>query len=334
VAHLLWPTLGLLLAVAGACGSEPVATPPAAPEDDASLPVAPLDPGAPADSGTSPGIADAGATPVDAGRDVELADTGNDGGYRPPVVFSVMGDIPYTAAEEPVLQAQIAKHNALSPSKFMVHLGDIKSGSDPCVEPVYSNVASLLHALTVPTFMVLGDNEWNDCTNPDEAWGFWVAHFGHFEKYWAKAPVVARQAVRDENFAWVDAGVIFIGINLPGGAVHDATEWATRLPQNAQWISDQIALHGASAYAMVLFAHADPAAKHDAFMIPYRAAVGAWGKPVLHVMGDFHQWKLDRPWPEKNILRVEVEEGVAEQPIQVTVSPTDPDTFAIVRNPL
>ncbi len=324
--HVPWPTLApvLALAVAGACGSQPSA--PAGVADDASTPTAP---GSPAD-----GAPDADASPADAGRDVDLAETGNDGGHPPPVIFSVMADIPYTRAEDAILSAQIVTHNALSPSKFMVHLGDIKTGSDPCVEPVYANVANLLHALTVPTFIIPGDNEWNDCTDPTEAWGFWVAHFGRFEKYWAKAPVVSRQAVRDENFAWVDAGVIFIGINLPGGALHDATEWATRLPENAQWVSDQIALHGASAYAMVLFAHAEPLARHDAFMIPYRAAVGAWGKPVLHLMGDHHQWKMDRPWPETNILRVELEEGAVEQPIQVTVSPTDPDTFAILRNPL
>ncbi|HQY63267.1 MAG: hypothetical protein IPF92_22560 [Myxococcales bacterium] len=274
------------------------------------------------------------ATP-DAALDAQDAapDVVVDAGPPRPVVFSVMGDVPYTAADDPTLQAQIVAHNMLSPSSFMVHVGDIKSGSTACDQAVYLKVAGFLRALTAPTFIIPGDNEWNDCADPDTAWGYWTGSFGRFESLWPAAPVVARQATRDENFAWVDQGVLFIGINLVGGRVHDAAEWATRLADDATWIDTQLALHGASAYAMVLFAHAEPTANHAPFMTRYRAAVGAWGKPVLHLMGDGHVWRMDRPWAEQNILRVEVEPGGAAQPIQVTVSSTAPQPFTINRAP-
>ncbi len=271
------------------------------------------------------------ATPdavVDAAPDVVV-----DAGPPAPVVFSVMGDVPYTAADDPTLQAQIVAHNLLSPSSFMVHVGDIKSGSTPCDQAVYLKVAGFLHALTVPTFIIPGDNEWNDCADPDTAWGCWTASFGRFESFWPTAPAAAHQAARDENFAWVERGVLFVGINLVGGRVHDAAEWAARLADDASWIEAQLALHGTSAYAMVLFAHAEPTANHAAFMTRYRAAAGAWGKPVLHLMGDGHVWRMDRPWAEQNILRVEVQQGGVAQPIQVTVSATAAEPFTIDRAP-
>ena len=112
-----------------------------------------------------------------------------------------------------------------------------------------------------------------------------------------------------------------------------AAEWAARLADDASWVEAQLALHGASAYAMVLFAHAEPTANHAAFMTRYRAAAGAWGKPVLHLMGDGHVWRMDRPWAEQNILRVEVQQGGVAQPIQVTVSATAAEPFTIDRAP-
>lgn len=345
---------GVLVAIALgtplACGSqEPGDTAPV-PAPSASSSVVDATPPAPADATPdSPRDAAADADPPDANSPSDAAPDALDGsteasvdaapdavadaGPPLPVVFSVMGDVPYTAADEPVLQAQIVAHNAMSPSSFMVHVGDIKSGAAACDQAVYLKVAGFLHALTVPTFIIPGDNEWNDCTDPDTAWGYWTTSFGRFESFWPTAPVVARQAAHDENFAWVERGVLFVGINLVGGRVHDAAEWSTRLADNAAWIDTQLALHGASSYAMVLFAHAEPTANHNAFMTPYRAAVGAWGKPVLHLMGDGHTWKMDRPWAEQNILRVEVQSGGAAQPIQVTVSATTTAPFAINRAP-
>ncbi len=352
--------LALAIATPLACGTEPSGggsgpdtgadTPEAGPSETGATPeggardaVADASVDAPSDAPVDASVDAPNDAPVDAPSDAPgdaagdaTVDAPVDTGPPPPpppLVFSVMGDVPYTAADEPVLQAQIVAHNAMSPSKFMVHVGDIKSGSAPCVEPTYQKVAGFLHALTVPTFIIPGDNEWNDCTDPAQAWGFWTTHFGHFEAFWPAAPVVARQAVRDENFAWVDSGVLMVGINLVGGAVHSAAEWALRLPEDAAWISEQLALHGDKVYAMVLFAHAEPTANHTAFMTPYRAAVGAWGKPVLHLMGDGHVWKMDRPYAERNILRVEVQQGGVAQPIQVTVSPADPNAFAIDRAP-
>lgn len=62
----------------------------------------------------------------------------------------------------------ISKHNAIKASQFVVHLGDIKPGAGACDETVYQDVQRILIEFKVPTFIVLGDNEYNDCKDPDQ----------------------------------------------------------------------------------------------------------------------------------------------------------------------
>ena len=86
-----------------------------------------------------------------------------------PITFTVIGDVPYGSSEIPEFEQAVADHNVYSPSDFFVHVGDIKSGSSSCVESHYATAADILHGLAVPAYIVPGDNEWNDCDDPDEA---------------------------------------------------------------------------------------------------------------------------------------------------------------------
>ena len=90
-----------------------------------------------------------------------------------PITFSAMGDVPYSSSEVPTLLGQIRDHNRYSPSEFLVHLGDIKSGSTSCTESYYRDMVTYLHGLAVPAYIVTGDNEYNDCTNVSQAWSWW-----------------------------------------------------------------------------------------------------------------------------------------------------------------
>jgi hypothetical protein len=250
-----------------------------------------------------------------------------------PVLFSVMGDMPYSAQDEVVLDAQIMAHNELSPSSFMVHLGDIKPGDVPCAEPIYESVAGQLLDLAVPTFVIPGDNEWNDCADPDMAWVWWETWFDKFEENWGNAPLVQRQLVRPENFAWTDEGVLFIGINLVGGTIHDAGEWALRFQQDADWVTSHFQDAPDEVYAAVVFGHAHPNNINAPFFDPFRAAALVFDRPVLFIHGNLHNWIYDQPWPEENMTRIQVDNGGDADPLQVTVSFDDPDTFALDQTP-
>jgi hypothetical protein len=250
-----------------------------------------------------------------------------------PITFSVIGDVPYDLDELEDLQEHIENHNRMSPSEFLVHLGDILESDGECNERSYQQVADALLGLTVPAFVVPGDNEWNDCQDPDKAWAFWEAHFEVFESNFCGAPLVERQAVRPENFAFASKGVLFVGINLVGGNPYDEVEWATRLQQDVDWLNQQFSQKGSLVRAAVIFGHAGPGqATHDPFFDAFGPLAGAFGKPVLYAMGDGHEWIVDQPFPQQNITRLEVERGT-DPPVQVTVGLDPLSPFTIVQNP-
>lgn len=242
-----------------------------------------------------------------------------------------MGDVPYAPEEYETLVQQVADHNATSPSEFMVHVGDIKSGSAICFEYTYQDVSAVLAGLAVPTFVLPGDNEWNDCVlNIDESWGWWEEYFSRFNEAWRDSPIVERQAARDENFAWTSEGVVLLGINLVGGFVHDPDEWALRLDQDAQWVETQFE-QNPDAYAAVIFAHANPSTDHAAFVTRMEAAALDFDRPVLFIHGDGHSWIDDAPFAAPNVRRIQVDRGGSAPPLEVTVDSMGAETFAVDR---
>ena len=249
-----------------------------------------------------------------------------------PVTFSVIGDIPYSTGEISELQTHLDDHNLYSPSEFFVHLGDIKSGSSPCVRSWYEDVASQMSGLAVPTFIVPGDNEWADCDDPDLGWQYWTDNFLAFDTQFCASPQVWRQSIRTENFAFIQSGVLFIGINLIRGFVA-AGEEAIRLQDDADWISEQVSTHGSSMRSVVVFAQAAPFT--EPFASQFEATSASFGKPVLYLQGDGHSWIDDRPFVStQNIRRIQVERGIAANPpIEVTATNSGPDAFTVDRDP-
>lgn len=237
-----------------------------------------------------------------------------------PLQFSVMGDVPRSTAEDTLLQQQIILHNQQSASEFMLHVGDIKSGGAPCDEAVYAKVSGFLRKLDVPVYMVPGDNEWNDCDDPDQAWRYWIKYFIGFEKLWAAAPIIDRQPRHLENIAWIQNGVLMVGLNLVGGSIYDQGVWDEMLHVAGEWVGEQLGRHKDKVRAAVVFAQANPNEKHASFMTNFRAAALVFEKPILFLHGDGHRWLHDDPWLESNIVRVQVDQGGIAPPLQVTVS--------------
>ena len=180
----------------------------------------------------------------------------------------------------------------------MFHLGDWNSPfATSCNEASFQVVDELFQNSPVPVYFVPGDNEYNgtllwvvcigcsgcthlihvcpclDCPNPSQAFGFWYQYLlGYEEKHWPPPTdwKVVRQAPNyRENFSFSTNGVLFVGINLVGGVVHDATEWDNRFAANLQWIDqnyDAYVGQQQRLHAMVILGHADPDIQaNDAF---------------------------------------------------------------------
>ena len=245
------------------------------------------------------------------------------------VTFYAMGDVPYTPEDDAILPKQIAALPA--DAEFVVHVGDIKDGASPCDEAVYIKVSGMLRKSAHRLFIVPGDNEWNDCKDPAPSWDYWAKYFMKFDRHWESRLVVARQAERQENFTCFHKGVLFIGINLVGGKVHDAEEWKTRHRQDVDWIKKQAEEKGEASRCMVLFGHAQPATKHADFFGPFVEAATAYGKPILYLHGDGHRWIKDSPFEAKNILRVQVDQGGIASPVKVIVGQDKEHPFVFER---
>ncbi|MFP6659650.1 MAG: hypothetical protein VB853_15810 [Pirellulales bacterium] len=243
------------------------------------------------------------------------------------VVFCAMGDVPYAPREDALLPRQIA--NLPGDTEFVVHVGNIKDGSTPCSQAVCIKVAGMLATSKTPVFIIPGDNEWNDCARPSEAWEFWKRHFARFDMRWKHRFGVERQTVRDENFSFVREGVLFVGINLVGGRVHDATEWKRRHEQNLEWIRAQTRRAADSTSSMVVFGHAHPNINHKSFFDEFAKDAVKFARPILYLHGDGHRWLRDRPFVAKNILRIQVDQGGIAPPLKVTVTnhATEPFVF-------
>ena len=247
--------------------------------------------------------------------------------YKTRVTFFAMGDVPYAPKEDKLLPKQIAE--LPREAEFVIHLGDIKSGATACNEAVYNKVSGMLARSTAPVFIVPGDNEWNDCTRPAQAWEYWEKYFMRFDRRWPHRLRVFRQLEREENFSFVKGGVLFLGLNIVGGRVHDAAEWKRRHAQNLDWARRNLRQFGDSVSSLVVFGHALPKKIHKDFFDEFVKEAEKFKKPVLYLHGDGHRWIHDRPFAAKNILRVQVDQGGIAPPVRITVTdhPRDPFRF-------
>ncbi len=250
------------------------------------------------------------------------------------ITFSATGDVPYSANEFSVFQTQLNNHNKYSPSAFLVHVGDIFAGSDSCDESRYATIANLLKGLAVPAYIVPGDNETVDCKSPSEGMNHFLNYFIGFEQNFCGALHAEHQNVRPENWAFTMNGVLFMGINnIYGGniAYQQAADWVRQQLEAQSWQATPGGVRAA-----VIFAHYEPN-RNTLFSTPFRQAAAAFGKPVLFLHGHGHSWTMSYPFPELNILRVQVNKGGAEAPVEVTVTTavtTNPDSmFIFKRNP-
>ena len=239
--------------------------------------------------------------------------------------FSATGDGPRGDGDWELLRQYFAMEKEDGRSAFLLHVGDICAGHDTLPEEYYIRVAELFKTSPIPIVIVPGDNEWNDLDDPDQGWAYWERHFLAFEQNFPDPPAVWRQRVLLENVAWVSGGVLFIGLNLVGGTVHNPDEWAARHQFDAAWVQENLDEFGGHVRAAVVFAQAAPRDKHEDFFAKFVTAAEAFGKPVLYLHGDGHAWEHEPGWRAPNILRVQVDAVAGAPPVLVTVT-DDPQT--------
>lgn len=247
------------------------------------------------------------------------------------VTFTVIGDVPYSNGQRSSLIEKIELHDSLSSASFVVHVGDIKSGQDPCDESVYQDVSNILKEFETPTFIILGDNEYNDCDDPDQARAYWDQYFLNLHEQWNFDQAVETPPSRTENWAWFQDDILFVGLNIVGSKVHDSDEWESRLSDNAVWLRSRYQQHVDEVAAIVIFGHANMvdfgAGKFETFTTEMINIATEFNKPMVYIQGDGHNWIDDTPWAPSNLRRIQIEGGKIFMDVKVDSKQISPFEF-------
>lgn len=251
------------------------------------------------------------------------------GNTATPVSFALIGDTPYNALEERALVRvldDIAEH---APA-FAIHVGDLKSGWEPCSDELFERRRALLAASRVPLAFVPGDNEWLDCRRAIAGGHDPLERLARLRELFHRPDSVPRPppgTVRQEhlgqacpeNQRWRAGAALFVTLNLPGsrnGASddpHRQPAHALRNAANEAWLREAFAIAARERLPGVVVAiHANPGFERDhgaggaalpaaardayrAFRDLLRDLVADSGAQVLLLHGDTHRFRADAP---------------------------------------
>jgi hypothetical protein len=125
-----------------------------------------------------------------------------------------------------------------------------------------------------------------------------------------------------ENFAFLQNGVLFMGINLVGGIVQDQAEWDTRNEGNLQWLNESVASFEGSFKIAVIVSHADPDIEsNESFFTSFFTMVQGYNERIVFVHRNLiiDSWKLEANFNDIPNMDVVVVEGSLWPPMWIQI---------------
>ncbi|MFN8814922.1 MAG: metallophosphoesterase family protein [Acidobacteriota bacterium] len=283
--------------------------------------------------------------------------------------FAAIGDQHYGAtgiAKWPALQASI---NRSAATQFVVHTGDIKSGSTVCDDAMFANRLRDFNNFEMPMILTPGDNEWTDCHRENngsydslERLRYLRSVFYPNNQSLGRRKLTLSQQSEDrrystyvENAMWSQGNILFATVHLVGSndnlgrnAVNDA-EWAERTAANFNWLKTIFSVARDNEFGgVVLVMQVNPgfsgqrvrvsqllAGLRDSFFV-LEDEVITFGRPVLVIHGDSHEFHFDKPLlgtrsglPIDNLTRVEVPGSADVHWVRIFVDPGKTQLFGI-----
>lgn len=250
-----------------------------------------------------------------------------------PFTFVALGDLPYGIPQNSygAYRSLIDKINQESPA-FSVHVGDFKSGSTHCSDEEFANQLEHFKRFTGALIYTPGDNEWTDCHRSNNGQydplerltALRQRFFTPGMSLGAKPIPVQNQSVvmptwgrYIENVRWLNQGVMFATVHIVGSNnnlesrdIAANREFFERDAANVAWIQatfEQARLQQATAIVIAFQADVmETKTQWEDFpaFSGFRKSMAEtllplaknWGKPVLIVHGDSHQFKIDQPF--------------------------------------
>jgi Calcineurin-like phosphoesterase len=171
-------------------------------------------------------------------------------GSKAPYTLAVIGDTPYGPAKFAEFPSLLALINGDPKVDVVVHVGDIKAGSNaPCTNEYMDSVRTLFDGFQDPLVYTPGDNEWTDCHAAGKNNGLYTpterlqavrARFfpvagqslgGRKKQVLTQADDPANSAYV-ENTMWMESQVVFAALNVTGSN-NDGVSWGSPLPADA-----------------------------------------------------------------------------------------------------
>lgn len=286
-------------------------------------------------------------------------------GFAQAFTFAAIGDVPYGPHEE--FAALVDKINTQSLA-FTIHVGDIKSGSTVCSDETFTSVRQLFDRFDRALIYTPGDNEWTDCHRVNNGRYDPLERLEKIRQLFfasneslgkQRLPLQTQSSQKSftpfvENRRWSQGKVRFATLHLVGSnnnlqpGLPSSSEFAAREHANIAWLKETFAEAKANMdSAVVLAMQADTffgEPRKGSGFVRWNAAlaqeVAAWGKPVLLIQGDTHQYLIDNPLkdasgkPLRQLVRVVVPGEREADAVLIAVDTTDtvtPFQFKLLR---
>ena len=251
--------------------------------------------------------------------------------------FALIGDTPYDVlpGEKSASFDKLVESINRDPHiKWVLHAGDIKSGSSPCSDVMFYDRKRRFDQFNKPFIFTPGDNEWTDCHRisagqyhpferlqklrsiffpiPGTSLGKTTMHLDSqsFIKGYENYP---------ENVIWIEQNVVFAAIHLVGSknglkkfeksslakrSRSDDDEVTQRTNAALYWL-DHIFLRASDidADGVFILIHANPGMDwlfsdrtgFESFHTALEDHVKNFAKPVVLAHGDTHKFRVDHP---------------------------------------
>ncbi|KAL3816620.1 hypothetical protein ACHAXA_004802 [Cyclostephanos tholiformis] len=253
-------------------------------------------------------------------------------------IFYAMADCPYSSEErEYLMPAHI--DGIGEDAEFLVHLGDLQyAQEDYCEEWAYQAASGILMKCRVPTFVLPGDNDINDCEDIEHGKEMWAKYFGRIDEYWDHDFDVTRWGDLDESFSFLRKGVLYLGLNIPGGTPYSSDDAKERFDDHLERIDSILdGLSNDEYKVIVLLGHVDPsygdAGDSHEFFEEFAQIVKKIGKPTVHIHGDYHEYYETNGggYDIDNYLRISLDGESIAPPIRVEIDVSKENPIKVSR---
>jgi Calcineurin-like phosphoesterase len=250
-----------------------------------------------------------------------------------PLDIAVIGDVPYGDVARAQFPAFVDAINADPKVRLVVHVGDIKSGSDLCSDEILEYDARQFARFADPLVYAIGDNEWTDCHRANNGSYNPLERLAEVRQLFFSDPGktlggrnmgVEAQDGYPENQLWVESRVTFAALHIVGSnnglepwtaplddPAARVAEVTARNAANLEWLEHAFeTAHDQGSAGIVLFFQADlwnpfdraaggvSFTGHTEFVNRLAELAAGFDGPILLVSGDSHDLRVDPgvPW--------------------------------------